>query len=429
MYTIITAVRNLLRYKTRYIITGLFLLFLFTCVFCLLFYNACIPAYIVEVEENCRKEFEPEFRDDLQYRNENGRMLTESVGGFNADGSMDKYNYPIYYEKELFEEIGSLPGVTKSYINYAVTVCVTKNRYAFIYGGDFESVKKHSWSSDDIDGYEIIEGRENLPGECMIHADFAEEYEISVGDMLTYYDENMNILGSIYVSGIYTVHYNSRNGKEKCILLAGSNPFFREAIKSTNIIITDFDTAYNINGDLHEFNDYCIWYEIDTDAASFCAEANKYLGDETLEFDWNHQRYNELTYSPKATMRTSWKFMGILLALAAVITAAITIYSCTERRRDFGILYALGADNRSMTLMFGLETALFMTLIQFIAIFTGRFLLYISIVTGNSFDYPGLVYRFNALYFAYILLFWSVTVLFTSALSALLMCRKRTIRR
>jgi len=128
-------------------------------------------------------------------------------------------------------------------------------------------------------------------------------------------------------------------------------------------------------------------------------------------------------------MRTSWKFMGILLALAAVITAAITIYSCTERRRDFGILYALGADNRSMTLMFGLETAMFMTIIQLIAIFTGRFMLYVSAITDNINDYPGLVYRFNSLYFAYILLFWAVTVLFTSALSALLMCRKRTIRR
>ena len=82
-----------------------------------------------------------------------------------------------------------------------------------------------------------------------------------------------------------------------------------------------------------------------------------------------------------------------------------------------------------MTLMFGLETALFMTLIQFIAIFTGRFLLYVSAITDNINDYPGLVYRFNSLYFAYILLFWAVTVLFTSALSALLMCRKRTIRR
>jgi len=429
MYIITTSLRNLLRYKTRYIITGLFLLFLFTCIFCLLFYNACIPAYIADIESECRTQIKPKFRDDLQDRDIVGGIIDSTVVGFNDDGSMDKYNYPVYYEKEVFEEIAALPSVTESYINYAVRVYTEDIKPLMIYGGDFKSLTRHASRSHLIEGYDIVEGRMNEAGECLVHAQSAEEDGISVGDELVYYNKNGEIYGSLYVSGIYMPRYTDESDEDQCGLYAGSNPFYAHGLKMWRLLITDFDTAYGVTGDLHEFNNYCIWYTIDTDADTFIAEAETYLKDETHEFDWDQDTYRIKTRSPKATMRTSWKFMGILLALAAVITAAITIYSCTERRRDFGILYALGADNRSMTLMFGLETAMFMTIIQLIAIFTGRFMLYVSAITDNINDYPGLVYRFNSLYFAYILLFWAVTVLFTSALSALLMCRKRTIRR
>ena len=429
VYMILFALYNIIRFKERYIITSFFLVFLFACTFCLLFYNACIPAYIADIENECRTHVKPQFRSDLQERDIVGGIIDSTVGNFNDDGSMDRYNYPVYYEIEIFEEIAALPAVTESYINYAVHVYTENIKPLIIYGGDFKSLTRHASRAHLIEGYDIIEGRMNESGECLVHVQLAEEDGISVGDELVYYNENGEMYGSLYVSGIFMPRYTDKGGEDQCGLYVGSNPFYAQGLKMWRLLITDFDTAYSVTGDLHEFNNYCIWYTINTDADTFCTEAETYLKDETHEFDWDKNTYVVKTSGPNATMRTSWKFIGILLTLTAVITAAITIYNYTERHHDFGILYALGADNRSLTFMFMLENAVFMTIIQFIAIFTSRLLLYVLIITDNINDYTGLEYRFNDLYFAYVLFFWGVTVLFTSAISALLMHRKRTIRR
>lgn len=429
MYTLYSALRNLIRYKTRCIITGLLLALLFSSIFCFLYYNACIPEYIAEIEAECRTHVKPQFRSDLQEKDISGGIIDSSVVGFNSDGSMDKYNYPVYYEKELFEEIAALPAVTESYINYAVRVYTENIKPLMIYGGDFKSLTRHASRSHLIERYDIIEGRMNEAGECLVHAQLAEEDGISVGDELVYYNENGEIYGSLYVSGIFMPRYTDKSDEDQSGLYVGSNPFYAQGLKMWRLLITDFDTAYGVTGDLHEFNNYCIWYTINTDADTFCTEAETYLKDETHEFDWDQKTYKAETLNPKRTMKTSLRFIVIFSTLTAVISAVIAAYNSFERKREFDILYALGADGRRLTFSFWLETAIFMTIIQLTAIFTGRLLLYISIVNDNINDYPGLIYSFNALYFAYILLFWAITVLFTSALSALLMYRKRTIRR
>jgi len=429
MYIISTSLKNLLRYKTRYIITGLFLLFLFSCVFCMLFYNTCVPAFIADVEAECRSEVEPQFRDELSYKGIVG--FDHTVGGFNKDGSMDKYNYPVYYEKEVFEQIAALSSVAGSYINYAATVYTSEKRPFFIYGGDLESLNLHTTieRKADADEIRIIEGRENRAGECLMHVDYAEKFTYSVGDDIEYYDENGALLGKLTISGLYMPYKDGAVYTKDYNIYKGSNPFYTKGVWIYRTIVTDFDTAYDVYGAPHEFNDYLVWYKLNTDIYDFKDEAEAILNEKTLEFDWNQRRYDADTSGARSNVRFSYKLIPILIAFAAAIIAIITIYNRQERNRDFGIFYALGADKHKMTLLFSLETMIFMTILQFISTFGGKLLMYVTVITDEINDYPELEFAWNGKYILYVLIFWAVTVLFTSALSALLMHCKRTLRR
>ncbi len=427
MYIIATSLKNLLRYKTRYIITGLFLTFLTSIFISLLYLYTTIPLYITGTESECRRQIELKFKRELQWKGD--ESIDHTVVGFNSDGSMDKHNTPVYFEKEVFENIAALPSVADSRIEYTADVYSKDGTRLLLYGGTPDGMLINTLNEIKLDGYKITEGRKNTAGECMVCADYAVENSIAVGDELTYYGENGDILGSLTVSGLYMPYKNDKPYSTQYTMWVGSNPFYIERTRIDKIIITDFDTAYSVDTAPHEFNDYLIWYTINTDLETFRAEADPLIDNETLEFDWNYSRYNTLVEIPLQIVDHVFTFMCILWALAAVISVVIVIYSHSERSRDRFILYALGADSNRITAIYTLEMLIFHTLILLVSIPIGQPIRNLILRSNEHLIFPGIKYTLNTEFLLILLIFWAVNAFLVSLISALILIRRQTIRR
>ncbi|MBQ4354163.1 MAG: ABC transporter permease [Clostridia bacterium] len=406
MYPFTNALKNLIRHRRRYLVTGAVLLFFLTFFFYAAFYRAEIRAYNAFWENECLGRAELRFRDDLQYQGKRG-LSEDDVhfvipeDNFNHDGSMDLYDFDLTADRHFFEKFSRLEGVEKTELVYGVKTYAkmkgfggteAKRRQLVLYGGPMDILPLYD---DEMTAHAqptlhlaVEEGREAAAGqgECTLYKDFAHLNGIAVGDSITLYDDAGNVLRTLRVTGLVTVYISDGNtgiyrkiGKNEAGELnyeLGSMPYRRTKTSVYYTVFTDFDTAYTAYGDAsdprfaaaHTFNNYIAFYQLTApeDYQTFKLAASR-LG---------HEDY--LAFYPLAHALTSHEefyeeaLAGKIMAVTGVLAFITVLSSCVllfyERTRETWILYALGIHKTAVLGTFMTETAVLFTLLAAVSL-------------------------------------------------------------
>lgn len=92
----------------------------------------------------------------------------------------------------------------------------------------------------------------------------------------------------------------------------------------------------------------------------------------SLGFYYDPYKYNSSIYTPLSIIRTANIFVIVTLTLSGIIILMLTLYLLKERRYEIGVLYSLGVSGLKMVLTFLFEMIVYVGVITFISIFTGK---------------------------------------------------------
>ncbi|MDD4774234.1 MAG: ABC transporter permease [Eubacteriales bacterium] len=374
------------------------------------------------------------FKKELQWNG--NETLDYTVTGFNSDSSMDKYNKPIYVKKDFFKQFSSSEYVDRTVIAYTENVYgvfydLEDNRQYrnLLYGGTLADINITAPSHMN-DRLALTDGELNEQGECLIHRLSAKEYGYKIGDYITYTDIDGNKLGKLKISGFFGFINDPVSDEYGFVFWVGSNPFFRNMVNIQRMIITDFDTVYyayendedsSTFTEQHEFNKYIAWYILNdgVNYDAFVNETENHDIDDTLDFYWDYGKYEREVHTPMQTINIANIFTIITLSLSGIIMTILTVYILNERRYETGILYSLGATKLTLIMNYLYEMIFYMVFIAFLSIFTGKFILNLTLANARflsdlNINYtPGFPFLLRLFGFSMIIIF--VSVIFVSA--------------
>lgn len=401
-----TALKSIIHAPKRYIISGCFLLCTFSVFTCILYFYVNFQTYVIQAEQEYLTRLNYKFKKELQwlgteeYYNGMGPFTVMTKDGrkeeivFNSDKSMDKYNKPVYVDKDYFSRFAKSRYITDHMLAYTENVYgiydvdpdeyLAENRNTnFMYGGSFDDFK-FMFSGFYSVGYDfkiyLTEGDAHKHGECLLFKETAAQYGFKVGDYITYKDRVGNYLGKLKISGFFTVtHSDGRTLEQEFtgLKINGTNPFFRNVNTYIRyMIITDFDDVYNIYGENHEINKYLAWYILDdiVDYEKFIEESRQYNTVDTMGFYPDVIRYDRAVHTPLQMIDLLPSFAFIIFFLAMLIIILTTINILRARRYEFGIHYAVGATKKTMFLLLLTENTILIGSNVFLSLGTGLLL-------------------------------------------------------
>lgn len=366
MYILINSLKNLHRYRRRYMITLTGLVGILGLCFYGMAYYPIIRDYDAAV-----------------------KYVDESEN-FNADGSMSRYDYNLTVNRVYFEQFTASPYISEMNLAYGCRVYAEMRsnhgedparKGLVLYGGSADTLNLYLneiMYRDFPRELEIVEGREPHPeaAECMLYRDMAECNGLEIGDSLLLYDESGEELTELKIVGLVIcyINYGTHRAEEDVNTLGyriGSMPYRR--LKTTLLyhIFTDFDTAYGIYGDEtdpefaenHTFNNYIPIYRLTSskEYGDFERKLAEYTYDSNLHF---YQMNSAGTpylreYDEKAAVLTVMIAGGLSIA-AVTLMIGILLY---ERREETKILCALGIGKRKIFFGWMLEISIFITIL------------------------------------------------------------------
>ena len=419
------ALKNLFRYRRRYLITLSGLIGILGFCFYGMVYYPLIRDYNAVTEERFMSRIEFRFRDELQYLQDRGKDETavnyvDEKENFNADGSMDGYDYDLTVSREYFEQFSDSPHISGMDLAYGCRV------YAQMKGGhDFELSRKglllYGGEPDTLNLYlneimyrdfprelQVAEGRKAEPGagECMLYRDMAEFNGLEIGDMISLQNESGDELIELKIVGLVVcnIDYGTHLAEEDLNFLGyriGSMPYRR--LKTTLLyhVFTDFDTAYEVYGSEndpefarnHTFNNYIPMFRLtSSDAYSdFTAELPDYSYDSNLHF-------YPLSRACEPYLREYDERAALLTVMIAGILSLVTItvmmmLLLKERHRETECLYALGIERKKIYCGWMIETAVFITVLSALAMILAASADRIFDLIGKSYFDP--LFRFQ----------------------------------
>lgn len=339
------------------------------------------------------------FRDELQYLGERGYYNgmpkhiiensdgTETIDFFNKDSSMDQYNYRIYAGRDFFDRFSTIEHVADYELGYMEVVynrlddkqteinTETNDSEFSLYGGFLISFDRYYVDfCGNVGRLRLTDGRENGAGECIIHRMTAKNYGYKIGDIVTFTDKNGKKLVNLVISGFYIYEEHQLNDfEEKDVtygkIFFGSTPYYRLIAILKNIVFTDFDTAYYAYGDessegfaeRHVFDKYIAWYRLDSveNLEEFRNAATKFDYDKNLGFYAAETIYKNFGSQYVYYKGDSVKYLTMMSLLSIFILTLTSILMIRERKREIGILYALGLEKRRIVYSLAVEMTVF----------------------------------------------------------------------
>ena len=395
MHIFTNAMKNLARNKVRCIISGILMPAVMTLLFCALYFAVGAGSYIDEQRDVHLSKLHFKFKEELQWLGDEGyyngmeRMSVADIGeiNFNSDGSMDKYNEPVYVTKDYFAQFAANEYAKSMMLSYSEPVYGAftddpndEMRYRnMLYGGEFDSLDLLRFRYD----YVITAGEESGNGECLIHEFTARDYGYKIGDPIAYYDADGNKLNELRISGFFNIM-----GSDKYIMdefhgiRAGYNPYFIEIYAARYMIVANFDTAYYAYGsdettadfiNRHEINKYNAWYTIDDpqNFDAFVRECGDYENIGTIGFHPDVVNYEKNVQVPEQVMRAARIFTAVAFGLSSLILVIATLSAANKRRREIEVIYPHGAARGGILLTFVCEILIFMSFVTIAAAVVG----------------------------------------------------------
>ena len=414
MYIFINSMKNIIRHRKRYLISGIFMIIVLS-----LFVYAVSNYFTMSKSDTILKENNTQwvhfrFRDELQFlgdrslSSESTSNISEPERNF-VDDVMKQYNYVINADREYFDQFAEIDYVTDYNLGYMELVFaeaydydpstnelyeepITK-RFA-LYGGAIDAYERYEneFHFNGITDYRIIEGEMYEPGECLVHRIIAEENGYKIGDSLTFTDESGNEVITLKISGIYSRYqtyddiylenaFQIMSSGEVDLqyrgLEFGSTPYNRintynnGSIRIKHIVFTDFDAVYNLYGsDSHEFDKYAAWYKLDSvyNFEEFKQTAETYDYDKNLGFYQEDHVYKILTrFAPGIRDASVYYIIGSIPVTILLLIVVIILF-IRERKREITILYNLGCNKKQIIYSFAVETSMFVFIVSLLSI-------------------------------------------------------------
>ena len=385
----------------KYIVPLLILLVILSAAECFTLYIDSLELYIGDKAKMYLSRLSYRFDPDLQWKGDD--FLTPLTSGdFNSDGSMDKYNEPIYTDRGLFDEIADSGYVKRYGLAYAVQahnlIRIERDMLSddemsvfdrdpglftdnLLFGGSFSDFQWMCCGSRQIGTgllqVDITRGREHGSGECLICGTTAERFGYDLGDKIELRDSGGNKI-ELEISGFFTYSVGGRQ-EEACdsferLRLQYTNPFFRIGYQVMKyMVLTDFDSVYRLIPDgEHEINSYIAWYELEDYKAY-----DEFVG--SLDITHDHQDFmkfvpDRVTYEGKTEavkngLSVMRKFKYAMTALMVTAEFLLMLFIVGERTPENGILCSLGVSVIHITLCRLFEITVYLTAVAFISVF------------------------------------------------------------
>ena len=359
---------------------------------------------------------------------------------FNEDGSMDPYAVPFYVSREDFSGIVNNGGIcngriTALSLGYMETVYgVYSAGESCLFGGTIDNLNLYLADNPDVSHQiRLVKGTVNGDGECMLHLSAERSGSYEIGDILICRDADGNELASLKISGFFiwerysyvTQSPDAEVSDMGASFQFGSNPFYRTRCYPPYLIITDFDTVYNLYGnestegftERHEFNKFSAWYTLagkDDFAVLPSAESAGFDG--THSFYQAEHPYEKFAMSVLNSINLMLKIAAILLSVTLFILAMLFIVLLRERRYDMGIMLAVGFTKPALIRAFACESALYAAGIGAISIGGGWAAFHVMVSESPYFSDLQMTYTVTPLY---ILIILGVTTVTAAAASSI----------
>ena len=221
MFAVINSIKNLYRYKRRYLIAMTGVVGILGFLFYGMVYYPIIQDYNAGINEYYMSRIEFRFRDEMQYlqnrsKDDTVNNFVEAAENFNADGSMDEYNYDLIVNRSYFEQFSRSQYISEVNLGYGCRVyALMRSNYGIapsrkgliLYGGTLETLNLYLneiMYRDFPRELDLVEGREPYPGaaECMLYRDMAEYNGLVVGDAVMLQDESGADLTELKIVGL-----------------------------------------------------------------------------------------------------------------------------------------------------------------------------------------------------------------------------------
>ncbi len=305
------------------------------------------------------------FRDEMREKILRG---TAHINVMRADGRT------ISDYRSLTSRIKTIPGVTTAAATSydgAMLVGSKGAAYVVLRGLDMDSEQALNEVKDSvIEGSvtAIVAGRsktEDLPS-VLIGSELATRTGLHVGEIAEIISANTN---SVPVNPV------KRNVRMVGIFRSGLFEY------DSTWIYVPLDVASELSGAPQSASVISLQLEDIYDARRIAADIRASLGSSYTTVDW--EEANRPLFNALALERRMGLFIIALIILIATLNITTTlILVVVERRRDIGILSAIGADSKSISAIFMIEGAIIGALGAVLGIFLGM----VACVVGNRFQ-------------------------------------------
>lgn len=305
------------------------------------------------------------FRDEMREKILRG---TAHINVMRADGG------PISDYRSLSARIKTIPGVTSAAATSYDGAMLIGSRgaaYAVLRGLDRDSEQALNEVKDSVikgSLAAIVAGKskaEDLPG-VLIGSELATRTGLRVGDIAEIISANTN-------SG--PVNPVKRNVRVAGIFRSGLFEY------DSTWIYLPLDVASEFSGAPQSASVISLQLQDIYDARRVAADIRASLGSSYTTVDW--EEANRPLFNALALERRMGLFIIALIILIATLNITTTlILVVVERRRDIGILSAIGADSKSISAIFMIEGAILGALGAVLGVFLGI----VACLVGNRYQ-------------------------------------------
>ena len=305
------------------------------------------------------------FRDEMREKILRG---TAHINVMRADGR------PISDYRSLSERIKTVPGVTSAAATSydgAMLIGPRGAAYAVLRGLDKDSEQALNEVKDSvIEGSvaAIVDGKskaEDLPS-VLIGSELATRTGLRVGEIAEIISANTN---SVPVNPV------KRNVRVAGIFRSGLFEY------DSTWIYLPLDVASEFSGAPQSASVISLQLEDIYDARRIAADIRASLGSSYTTVDW--EEANRPLFNALALERRMGLFIiGLIILIATLNITTTLILVVVERRRDIGILSAIGADSKSIRAIFMIEGAIIGALGAALGVFLGI----VACLVGNRYQ-------------------------------------------
>ena len=286
-----------------------------------------------------------------------------STGGWSSD-SGGTYSTQEFMTQDMIQQIASVDGISgydaslivhEDYFNEAGEMLRTE-KYGFYTYGSYNS----EYNSMFLSGrFELVEGShitEDMPNGLIISRDLAEWNDLKIGDTLTgiYYPENNTPAVDMEIVGIFDIVAD----KDDALNMYRNASYF----DYSNYTFCSMEAAEGLlEGWGSEGISEAHYYVADAvQLESVVEEAQKIssINWNNYKISMNDEVYENISSSLKDTGRLITTLIVVITAVSMVLIILILSMSVRSRRKETGILLAVGIAKPAVILQYALETML-----------------------------------------------------------------------